>query len=317
MSEITKTYDLSNIPVKPKFQKLLEEAIDRKCLSDAIKAVAIMESGSLLNYFTCKSLEIGYDFFSKRGERSDLLAEIDIYDAAVERKFPDLKKAGINKVNFFKAKRKVSIIRNRLLKKGLAVDEHSENDEDLIICLFKAIGDDLMDFTYRGAYDGIDRFDALYVSDLSLGTGAEFCVGLKNTFLTRRGDVKRTCLFRTPVSLKMILEYGDPVKIKHHYHFNNYNLSDQSIWVTDDISYAGHPIDYDVREYKKGDPQYKEMIARYKKEIAYRIEFENNMNHVFTISSDRVYSANSTSPNPDMVKLLEDAGFTVSEDATE
>lgn len=95
-------------PVSVRSARMIIESEKLGCVDDIIKIVSILEVGSLVNFRQIKDeyvFEEHYkysDFTSER--KSDLLAELDIYNQILDKKFPDLRKAGIHKKNFFRIK---------------------------------------------------------------------------------------------------------------------------------------------------------------------------------------------------------------------
>ena len=97
------------MPVSARCSRMIIEAEKYGCVEKVIKAVSIIEIGSLINSKATKTNIWGndtkyeYSDFTKEN-KSDILAEIDIYDNIISHKYQDLSKSGINKKNFFRVK---------------------------------------------------------------------------------------------------------------------------------------------------------------------------------------------------------------------
>lgn len=100
------------MPISVKFARMVIEAEKFDCVSEILKAVSIMEIGSLISpkpvkrpsrFFGMDERQLTYSDFTKE-DKSDVIAEINIYDDICDYKFKNLIEAGINKKAFFRVK---------------------------------------------------------------------------------------------------------------------------------------------------------------------------------------------------------------------
>lgn len=100
---------LIGYPVSVRSSKIIEEAKKQGIVDDMLKVVSIIENNSLLNFRHEKKDKDGFtdttryrDFTDEK--RSDLLAELDIFEQILRYEIPDLKNMGINKKTFLRTK---------------------------------------------------------------------------------------------------------------------------------------------------------------------------------------------------------------------
>lgn len=135
------------MPVSVRFAKMIIEAEKYGCVDKMIKAVAIMEIGTLIRPKILSKDAIfrddyvSYKDFTKE-DKSDVLAEIDIYDQITSFKIPDLKAAGINKKSFFRIKEVVEKL-NQVLDGIVEMSCDEPSKFDFIKCIAVGIPDQL------------------------------------------------------------------------------------------------------------------------------------------------------------------------------
>ncbi len=171
------------IPVSVRFAKMILEAEKYGVIKDVISIVSIMEVGSLINFkhqvqergfFDSYERKVSYKDFTNE-DKSDLLAELDIYNGIKSFKYPDLTKSGLNKKNFFKIK-----ALDEKLSKSLEYDfdvySSTENRQDILISCLKALTDMIF---YRG-YDCFVNKNGVCVklNDKSCIYSGDFFIGM-------------------------------------------------------------------------------------------------------------------------------------------
>lgn len=135
------------MPVSVRFAKMIIEAEKYGCVDKMIKAVAILEIGTLIRPKTPSKNAIFRDDYVTysdftREDKSDVLAEIDIYDAITAFKIPDLNAAGINKKSFFRIKEVVAKL-NQVLDGVVEMSSNEPSKLDFIRCIAVGIPDQL------------------------------------------------------------------------------------------------------------------------------------------------------------------------------
>lgn len=323
-------YDLSDVVIDTRYQKILSEAINRGCLRDAITAVGLLHvERSLLNHKECVRMRKNYIHFSSRAGRSDLLAEIDIYESIFNHKFKNLKEEGIDGRVYSKVKKFVSDLRQKLKKKGFDIDARTDDDERLIICIFKGMEDMLMkDHSMSSSYNN-EQYTDLYVSYLFNSSNvfaSEWCIGIPQSFITAKGRKKRLCLFKTPISLATILRYGDRDKLHRENTFYSFNIETHVIDVISQLFYDSIMLNYRHVSYYPDDEDYDKMCETYREQIQHKIQDKENREHMLKneymiTSKSSVSTPKQDEPvevpklipnqNPDMVEALKKGGFSV------
>lgn len=145
------------MPVSVRFAKMLLAAEKAGCVADMIKAVSILENGSLLGYKEVLSrqgiekIPMKYSDFV-RESRSDVLAEVRLYKAILAGKYPDLMEAGIHKKNYYRAKDFVFKL-TKDLRGQFDVDSDRGRDFDLVKCVIAGIADHLYESGRKGCRD--------------------------------------------------------------------------------------------------------------------------------------------------------------------
>ena len=107
-SNITNTGKrMIKMPVSVRSARMIIEAEKLGCVTEVIKAVAILETGSMVNFYADKNdwEKFSYSDFTTEGE-SDIIAELNIFNSIVKYRFENLqyKGKGLSKKNFYKAK---------------------------------------------------------------------------------------------------------------------------------------------------------------------------------------------------------------------
>lgn len=135
------------MPVSVRFAKMIIEAEKYGCVDKMIKAVAILEIGTLIRPKTPSKNAIFRDDYVTysdftREDKSDVLAEIDIYDAITAFKIPDLNAAGINKKSFHRIREVVAKL-NQVLDGIVELSSNEPSKLDFIRCIAVGIPDQL------------------------------------------------------------------------------------------------------------------------------------------------------------------------------
>ena len=216
-NEVTESgYRVSKMPIGVRYGRMLLEAEKYDCVSDMIDIVGIMETGTLLGFkmvMTWNGTEkvmSQYSTFTNE-KMSDALAELDIYKDILDRKFDDLKKAGINKKNFFRIKEFISKLRIDL-GRDMNTFGTTNNKSILMRCIIAGLFDNLfmnLD-SYRNEF--IDENSTSYILDKKscINTSSRFVVGMPKIieFKDKWGDTRKMNLvsMNTVVSDSLLLE---------------------------------------------------------------------------------------------------------------
>lgn len=172
--------EMVNMPVSVRYARMLIESEKYGIKDIIIKAVAILENGSLINFKAEKRTWLGVpvkytynDFISEVKYPSDLLSEIIIYDDIIDGKYENLLESGLSYKSFNR-------IREHIAKLCYTLNHRlSSNNEidydDFIRCLFVGMKDRVFISRMCDAY-GIDKktyniknTNPCYMSDVILG----------------------------------------------------------------------------------------------------------------------------------------------------
>lgn len=150
------------IPVSVRYARMIIEAERYGCTETLIKAVSIMETGSLIDYKAKKQdmfgddlVKMSYSDFVKEN-RSDILAEIEIYNNIINYKYENLAKAGINKKVFHRVREFITKLEDSIYSEVELSDE-TPSKLDFIKCIYAGIPDRLFENEYyANNYSDID-----------------------------------------------------------------------------------------------------------------------------------------------------------------
>lgn len=254
---------MSIMPLTMQFARIILEAEKLGCMDDVIKAVAIMETGSLLNDRHLRENWKNYSDYTYKCERSDLFAEIDIFDQISNDEYgKDLKTFGINKRNYLMIRNRIRNLRKILADQGYDVNTTSSNEFDLISCFFSGMHMSLINFGFGESYVEKELFSqnvkwkGTYASTLRGVSG--FCIGVKQIIERRNRPEEplRLLLFRTRISndelITLLLQYN-PGKVHEEKVFNDYNpisriISFRTVTYYNDarIRSVNHEVDRDA-----------------------------------------------------------------------
>lgn len=289
---------INKMPVGVRYGRMLLEAKKRGCVKDVIKAVAIMQCGSLL---VLKHLKTHHNTYtdicgSERCNRSDILAEIEIYDKICRKEYDDYKKYGISSRKFNIIRNTVKNISYALKNLGFNVDDQTKDDKDIIYSIFMGLKDSVS----VSRYD-YDMSDGKYIWNLSYPSEIQyhmnnfgskyddykFVFGLQKVFTSsnpNRGN-KRLLMFASIISLGELRKYDNGKYLKE----------------TSEVSYDGrdfyieHCIQYrnvivrpntDVID-REDDPRFNDYMQNYK-HLVDKWEEEHRVQIKFTMANSTI-----------------------------
>lgn len=146
------------IPVSVRYARMIIEAEKYECTEQLIKAVSIMETGSLIDFRAKKEgifggeMKLEYSDFVKE-DRSDILAEIGIYDNIIDYKYDNLSKSGINVKTFRRVKEFIAKLEDSIYDE-VELTDSIPSKIDFVKCIFAGIPDRLFKNSYyRNDYE--------------------------------------------------------------------------------------------------------------------------------------------------------------------
>lgn len=270
--QITETgKKIIKMPVNCKCARMLIEAEKLNVVADVLTIIAIIESGSMVNF----KRNIRAEFYGQEElrpakysdftieNRSDLLAELDIYNMIENRKITNLKEAGINSKNFFKAK----AVRQKLaysISDTIDPDKSTGNVYNIIRALFSGMIENLCavdGFGWLGDAATNINDERLKISKTSCVKSRMFVFGFPIE-IEYKGKYNITnhikiLQFVTDVSPDIIKEYVRPVMIKTEYVKNSisFNPIENAFYATRYQKFGGIVIDdAEVTVRKDEDP---------------------------------------------------------------
>jgi len=246
------------MPVSVRSAKMIIEAEKIGCVDTIIKAVSIIEMGSLINYNAKNEYGDKYKYYNFTFEsKSDILAEIDIYNSCINRISRDKLSNGINKKTFFRVKEMID-----KLKSVLDVNFDWDRDVskfDIISCIIAGIPDQI--FKSYG-YDYYDTNKKSYKLTLNTCLHApQFVFGFPKTInYTDKWGFKRTIdIITMPTEVSAYeLENIMPDWIEESYDESDvsYDKFSKSIVILFRKSYMGIIIDTKYKFLKERDLLY-------------------------------------------------------------
>lgn len=240
-----------DLPTSMSFARILVEANKRGCMVEAIKAVAIMETGSLLKDTKGFEYFVGYKDFTDKYIKSDVIAEIDIFDKIYNFEYGKEWRPEINKRNFFSIRNRVRNLRKILKDQGYTVTSTSNDDKDLISCLFSGMHMSLMRmrgwncYSTTGSYAFKDwkgsSVSMLYEFDI-------FCIGIRKILKT---DCQETLLslYRTVITKEGLISLVNeffPDELYEEDIFNDYFPDKKTICYDKNLCFREFVIETDT-----------------------------------------------------------------------
>lgn len=249
---------ISKMPVGSRTGRMIIEAEKLGVVDDVITLAAILEIGSLLQH---NHPNANYMKFTQE-TRADILAELDIWDKVVKHTYPNLKEAGINSRNFFKAKDLKSKLEKSLagvVKRGTNKNKESIMESYIsgyIDLMYKrSFGNEF--FTSAGDYKVLDKNSC--VKDV------EYVVGnpVKIEFKGRFGNPQTMDIIRNACAVNIEdLELKYPHLISEREIYAGYDGYDDEFIKTIVKEFNGFEIDSD-RLVDNTDPRYKKEKEEY------------------------------------------------------
>lgn len=257
-NEVTEIgHKMVKIPVSVQFARMIVEAEKYGVTEQVIKIASIIEMGGLL------TKEGAYlDFTSER--KSDLLAELDVFEILNKMDNIDFKNLGIKKKTFFRIKEHIQKLQEAL--RGI-VEMTNYGDREAIL---KSCLCGLVSHIYVKKYDGFCDNDGtkLQLDKRScLSFWEQIVVGIPKTIeFPDRYGMQRTLnllTFASEIDAKTLCELA-PEEITEESSLR-YSRRVDAVEITINKSFAGVPVDTEI-SYDKNHPAYAELKAEFEKE---------------------------------------------------
>jgi len=184
---------MSRIPLSAKYSRMIIEAEKYGVVEDVITIAAILECGSLVDHRSGKS----YGDFSQE-KKSDLLAELDIWNWLQTFRYIEFKEEGINGKNFFRIKE----LRNKLIETLSSIVEFGTVDDRELVkkACFAGLLDNFFASNYgvyKDAYGVVRHLDRKSVVNKSfpkLLVGKPMTIEYKDKWLGFRDTMELICM---------------------------------------------------------------------------------------------------------------------------
>ena len=206
------------MPVNCRCARMLIEADKLNVVKSVLTIIAIIETGSMINF---KKEGTTYSDFTPEN-RSDLLAELDIYEMIENHEITNFKEAGINSKNFFKAK----ALREKLVYSvadKIDTQKDTGNTCNIIRALFSGMIENLCSVYFGWSYDTANTIynTTLQISKNTCVRTQEFVFGFPITiqYKGRFDETRevRILQFVTNVDKDTMFEYIRPTMITEEY----------------------------------------------------------------------------------------------------
>lgn len=247
------------IPLEPYLARMVIEAENYGVVEEVLKIAAIIQMGGLLDK------EGAYCSFSAES-RSDLLAELDVWNSITKMGYIEFDKLGIRKKNFFKIKEHI----NKLHEVLYGIVEFSNGTDRNAILNSCIVG--LVNHIYvcNGDRDFLDEDRSSYrLDNKSCLFHPKFVVGKPFTYNTKVwwGGTRTTDIikFATEIDVSTLWELV-PNSIKHEVSLR-YSLTNDAVEVTTEDYFAGIFIGRNVT-YEKDHPDYERLKTEYERQAA-------------------------------------------------
>lgn len=309
------------IPTSVQFARILVEAENNKCMTESIKAIAIMENGSLLDIRNAKNGH-NYSDYTDKYMKSDVIAEIDIFDNITNGKYgKDLKKRGLNKRNYIGARNRVRNLRKILSDQGYDVSSTSSEDFVLVKCLFVGMYMSLMKNRVGCALSNTyEEWNFSYASMYkTVYYAGKYCFGVKQIIEGNRyygmENYIHLLLFCTMVTNDELIDLIKTLpngKLKVRLNFVDYIPEGRIVRYTSNLQFNDFTIQSDMLDVNIDTDDGKKIYNRFKNEI---IDIENRKKFFEEIESRRSILNNGATQNTDnlgnsiMADALKKAGF--------
>ena len=254
-------HKIVKMPLSVQTARMVVESEKYGVTDSVLKIAAIMEMGGLL------AKDGRYSFFSHE-YRSDLLAELDVWNELSMMPYIDFKELRINKKNFFRIKSYLRKLKDSLY--GIVTISNNEDREGIVkSCLsglishvYITFGDEC--YCYDGSRAILDRKSCIF------GFGKRFIVGVPRTieFKDRYGYISSMDLvgFATEIDLQTVLQLV-PSAINEKVHLR-YSVSEDAVEVTTKKFFDAYEVDVDVY-FDYSHPRYQELKDEYERECEF------------------------------------------------
>ena len=253
-------YRIVKMPLSVQTARMVVEAEKYGVTESVLKIAAIIEMGGLL------AKDGSYSNFSAES-KSDLLAELDVWNAISKMGFIDFEELKINKKNFFRIKSYLIKLKQALY--GIVtLSNNGDRDDILRACLTGLVSHVYahggeMYYCYDGSSAKLDR------KSCTSWFAPSFIVGIPQTieFKDRYGYPSSMDLikFASKIDVQTLFELV-PSTIEEEEQLR-YSTSEDAIEVTKKKLFVGHVIDVDV-SFDYNHPRYQELKAEAERERA-------------------------------------------------
>lgn len=253
-------HKIVKMPVSVQLARMIVEA-EKYCVTEQVIIVAaIIEMGGLLAKEGC------YDDFTYE-EESDLLAELDVWNAINKMGYIDFKKCGIKKKSFFKIKEHIQKLKETLY--GIVEITHNDDREAVV----KSCLSGLVSHIYVKDYDGYYSEDGTKVQldrNSCLSQSSKIIVGIPKTIEFKDYYECTNSLnlvsFASKIDVNTLIELV-PNKIIEKTSLR-YSKNMDAVEITIRRSFAEIVVDTEIN-YDKTHPEYDRLKAEYEEESRY------------------------------------------------
>lgn len=253
-------HKIVKMPVSVQLARMIVEA-EKYCVTEQVIIVAaIIEMGGLLAKEGC------YDDFTYE-EESDLLAELDVWNAINKMRYIDFKKIGIKKKSFFKIKEHIQKLKETLY--GIVEITHNDDREAVV----KSCLSGLVSHIYVKDYDGYYSEDGTKVQldrNSCLSQSSKIIVGIPKTIEFKDYYECTNSLnlvsFASKIDVNTLIELV-PNKIIEKTSLR-YSKNMDAVEITIRRSFAEIVVDTEIN-YDKTHPEYDRLKAEYEEESRY------------------------------------------------
>lgn len=259
------------MPVSTRSARMIIEAVKYGCVDTMLKAVSVMEIGTIINYRAEKPYtgdSYTYRDFT-RIDTSDILAEIDILNQIFSKKYPDLTKAGLSKKSFFRIKdiydKLVGVISD-IFEIDLNTEDKDVSYINFLKCLFAGNRDHLYETTYDRAMDADENQFTIDRNTCINRYRANFVVGFPRTITYKdRWGFMQTMNILSNISIIPNDSFKDVVGeenvvVDEQIDDASYDFNSDTFVYAIVTRYKDMIIDKQYKNIGKDDPKYQELM---------------------------------------------------------
>lgn len=252
---------MATLPLSSRPSRMIIEAInnyDSKTLDNVIKVASILESGSLLLHN-----KSNYSEFSTE-DKSDLLAEVDIFNFIERSHNINFDRLGLNQKNYIRCKEYYNKV-SQIVQSLNSTDDYRDCYQEVVKCILVALIDNVFE---REEYSNIKIDKKSCINRYNYDFSAY--IGIPRLIDTGHFNPLTVVNFCTVVDYELLNElYPDRIFKAIDYYSPNDNSDNPESFDVGILVYFDNCIQIDYLHYEnldKNNPYYSQILSRFKED---------------------------------------------------